>query len=82
MMVVPYTTAGTTFVPEKPRQWSESSFSPAPPFAYYGPGFDLHPDGRRFVVAPAAPQTPSDAPSQLVMIFNFLDELRRRVAAR
>jgi len=82
MMVAPYTIAGATFVPEKPRQWSESSFSPAPPFGFYGPGFDIHPDGKRFAVAPAAPETTSDAPSQLVMIFNFLDEVRRRVSVR
>ena len=80
MMVVPYSIAGATFIPEKPRQWSEASFSGVPPIAYYGPGFDLHPDGKRFVVAPVAPEVGNTKPqSQLVFVFNFFDELRRRV---
>jgi len=78
MMVVPYSIAGDTFVPEKPRRWSDVAFAGFPPLAYYGPGFDLHPDGKRFVVAPVAPQTPNQPQSQLVFVFNFFDELRQR----
>jgi hypothetical protein len=79
MMVVPYSIAGDTFIPEKPRPWSQTSFGGTPPFGYYGPGFDLHPDGKRFVVAPPAPEATNEAQNQLVFIFNFFDELRRRV---
>ena len=78
MMVVPYSIAGDTFIPEKARAWSETSFSGAPPLGFYGPGYDVHPDGKRFVVAPAAVDVATRPQSQLVFIFNFFDELRRR----
>jgi hypothetical protein len=79
MMVVPYSVVSDAFVPEKPRVWSEARFSGVPPISFYGPGVDLHPDGKRFVVAPpVAPET-SNEQSQLVFIFDFFDELRRRV---
>jgi len=82
MMVVPYSIAGDTLVPEKPRLWSETIFSGGPPITTYGPGYDLHPDGKRFAVAPVAPETTNRPQSQLVFIFNFFDELRRRAPVR
>jgi hypothetical protein len=80
--VVPYSIVGDTFIPEKPRAWSETVFSGAPPIPSYGPGYDLHPDGQRFAVAPVAPENTNRPQSQLVFIFNFFDELRRRAPVR
>ena len=39
--------------------------------------FDLHPDGERFAIAPAAQPTPDAKRDTLVLIFNFFEELRR-----
>ena len=47
---------GNVFTPAKAQPWTEARFSMAPPIAAYGPGFDLHPDGQRFAVAPAVGQ--------------------------
>jgi hypothetical protein len=80
MMVVPYTVEGTTLRPERPRPWSTAPFAPAPPFAIYGAGYDLHPDGDRFVVAP--PAAASAAPRQAIFLFNAFAELRRIAPAR
>jgi serine/threonine protein kinase len=82
MMVVPYSIAGDTLIPEKPRGWSETIFSGGPPIASYGPGYDLHPDGKRFAVAPVAPEITNRPQSQLVFIFNFFEELRRKAPVR
>jgi len=83
LMVVPYSTVGgNTFKPEKPRPWSEVGFSSSAPITYYGPGFDMHPDGKRFVVAPAASPAGNQPQSQLVFIFNFFDDLRQRAPLR
>ena len=83
MMVVSYSTTGGVFTPSKARVWSEASFSANPPLGAYGPGFDLHPDGQRFAVAPPAPPIVDDPrPTHLVFVFNFLDELRRLVPVR
>jgi len=78
MMVVPYRVTGDTFTPEKARAWSPASFSADPPVAAYGPHFDIHPDGSRFVVAPrATPAAQSVRGSQIVTLFNLYDGLRR-----
>ncbi len=78
LMMVPFTVSNGAFVPAKPRPWSQTTFSSTPPIVTYGPGFDLHPDGERFAVTPPL-QSASDATaaSQVVLLFNFFDELRR-----
>jgi Tol biopolymer transport system component len=80
MMVASYTIAGNVFTPAKAQPWTEARFSIAPPIAAFGPGFDLHPDGRRFVVAPAVSQGNAGGPpaSTLVLVSNLFDELRRQ----
>ena len=79
LMVAPFTIAGNVFTPAKAQPWTEARFSMAPPIAAFGPGFDLHPAGQRFAVAPAAAQAnASTRPSTLVMVFNLFDELRRQ----
>jgi len=79
MMVASYTIAGNAFTPAKAQPWTEARFSMAPPIAAYGPGFDLHPDGQRFAVAPAVSQNNTGQQSStLVLVFNLFEELRRQ----
>jgi Tol biopolymer transport system component len=73
IMVAAFTVEGDSFRAEKPRFWSDGRF------LQRGANrpFDLHPDGERFAIAPAA-QTPGGAKQDHVtFIFNFFDELRR-----
>jgi hypothetical protein len=82
VMVATFAVAGDTFRPDAPRQWSGTRVAPRGA----GRWFNLHPDGERFVVAVGAPgredSARSDARSKnYVFVFNFFDELRRRVPA-
>jgi serine/threonine-protein kinase len=72
IMAAAYVGEGGTLRAEKPRPWAEARY------ALRGPNrmFDLHPDGRRFAVAPAEPPD-SARRDHIGFIFNFLDELRR-----
>ena len=73
IMVAAFTADGDSFRAEKPRLWSEARYQTRGPNRM----FDLHPDGERFALAPAA-QTPIGAKQdKVVFIFNFFDELRR-----
>jgi serine/threonine-protein kinase len=79
LMLVAYGASAGVFAPARPRPWSEALFSATPPIATYGPGFDLHPDGERFAVTPPLQSLAeaSGRAAQLVLFFNFFDELRR-----
>ena len=78
IMAVKYTAKGNVFAPEKPRVWAASLGG-----ATEGEGvvwFDLAPDGKR--VAVELPVATSEAPKpehEVTFLFNFFDELRRRV---
>jgi len=71
IMAVSYTVAGGTFVAEKPRVWLAK---------FGGTGWDLAPDGKRLLVLMPveSPETPKQE-HEIVMLLNFLDELRRKV---
>jgi len=74
VMVVGYTVKGESFIADKPRAWTAS-------LAGLG-GFDVAPDGKRLAVT--LPVTTREAPTQdrtVVLLQNFLDELRRRAPA-
>jgi hypothetical protein len=76
IMAVAYTAKGDGFVAEKPRVWLAKlgGFR-----AGFGTAWDLAPDGKRAAVVTPA-ETP-EAPRRdhdVVMLLNFLDELRRR----
>ena len=79
LMAVPYTVTDGVFAPSRPRQWSETLFSAEPPIPTYGPAFDIHPDGVRFAVTPPMQSLGGETArgTQLVLLFNFFDELRR-----
>jgi hypothetical protein len=72
LMSVRYAVNGDSFVPEKPRVWIDKLGGTD----YY----DLAPDGKRVAVL-----TPVDTPEapkpdhEVTFLFNFFDELRRRV---
>jgi serine/threonine-protein kinase len=74
LMVVPFAVDGDTFHAEKPRLWSEGRFQTRGPNVRM---FDLHPDGKRFVLAPAEDPTGGTKLNHLTIVFNFFDELRR-----
>jgi serine/threonine-protein kinase len=73
IMVSAYDIDGDAFRAEKPRLWSNARFKTRGTFR----PFDLHPDGTRFALAPAAPTLGDAAQDHVTMIFNVFDELRR-----
>jgi serine/threonine-protein kinase len=77
IMVVDYTVSGDSFVPGKPRLWSEKRI--------FYPGvsnLDLAPDGKRFAVFPMPEGAAPDKGSvHVTFLQNFLDELRRQIPA-
>jgi eukaryotic-like serine/threonine-protein kinase len=75
IMVVRYTTPGNSFQADKPRLLSPGQF------AYRGgtSNFDVHPDGKRFAVLKAPGSENQPAINKVNFIFNFFDELRRKV---
>ena len=77
-MVAPYIVQGNVFKPEKPRLWSTVTAA-APPIGQFGLYLDLHPDGQRFLIAPVPDTTALPRRDSVVVVFNFLEELKRRV---
>jgi len=75
IMVSEYTTAGMTFSPGRPRQWSDTAFLTTPGL----PNLDLAPDGKRFAIIPAS-QYGGDTKGSVhaTFLLNFFDELKRR----
>jgi serine/threonine protein kinase len=75
VMVAPFAVEGDSFRAEKPWPWPNGRYEARGSNRM----FDLHPDGERLALRPAT-QTPTDAKQDHVtFIFNFFDELRRRV---
>jgi Tol biopolymer transport system component/predicted Ser/Thr protein kinase len=77
IMVVEYTVSGESFVPGKPRLWSDKQI--------FYPGvlnLALHPDGKRFAVFPMPEAAGGEkGPVHATFLLNFFDELRWRVPA-
>jgi Tol biopolymer transport system component len=76
IMVVTYTAFGDSFQADRPQLWSPGQFTER------GAGnnnFDLHPDGKRFAVLKAPGTEQNAAVNKVSFIFNFFDELRRKV---
>jgi hypothetical protein len=75
IMVVSYTAAGESFVPRKPRTWSEKQI------LYAGLlNLDIAPDGRRFAVFPIPEALGNrEEPAHLTFLLNFFDDVRRRI---
>ena len=78
IMVVSYTSAGGSFHADKPRLWSPGQFTDRGVHI----NFSVHPDGKRFAVLKAGnAETPPPPTNKVNFIFNFFDELRRKVSA-
>jgi Tol biopolymer transport system component/predicted Ser/Thr protein kinase len=78
IMVVSYTTSGDSFHADKPRLWSPGQFTTRGTSLNYA----LHPDGKRFAVLKAGNGETAPPPiNKASFIFNFFDELRRKVPA-
>jgi serine/threonine-protein kinase len=74
LMTVRYTVSGDTFVADKPRMWIEK-------LGKIVDG-DMAPDGKRMLVlTPVESSEPPKQEHEVVFLFNFFDELRRRVPA-
>ena len=75
IMVASYTTQGDSFVPDKPRLWSEKRLADTSVFQ----NLDISPDGKRFLaLMPAEGPGGQRANSQVNFLENFFDEVRRR----
>jgi len=78
IMVVSYATSGDSFHAEKPQLWSPGQFINRGISQNYA----LHPDGKRFAVLKAGNAETAPPPiNKVSFIFNFFDELRRKVPA-
>jgi Tol biopolymer transport system component len=78
IMAVTYTASGDSFHADKPQLWSPGQFTDRGRGTY---NFDVHPDGKRFAVLKAPGAEQAAAVNHVSFIFNFFDELRRRVPA-
>jgi serine/threonine-protein kinase len=72
IMTVPYQYDGREFTPGTPRPWSSVRYVTAGPTRKY----DLHPDGKRLIIA-SPDTTGATAHDQIVFVINFFDELER-----
>jgi serine/threonine-protein kinase len=75
IMVVRYSVSGESFGPGKAQLWSPGQFTERLGTV----NFDIHPDGKRFVVLKTARSKEEASASKLVFVFNFFYELRRKV---
>lgn len=75
IMMVPFKVAGDAFIPGKPERWSTERVQQAGGSRR----FDLHPDGDRVLMARVPPPQETARQDRVVFVFNFFDELRRRV---
>jgi serine/threonine-protein kinase len=78
IMTASYTIKGDVFSAEKPRLWSEQHLAEVGNALNYS----LDPDGKRVVAVMAAGSSAgTKEPTHVTIMFNFLDELRRRAPA-
>ncbi len=78
IIAVKYTVKGDAFVAEKPRVWAAKlAWATKVGGATW---FDLAPDGKHLAVeVPAGTPEPPKPEHEVTLVFNFFDELRRRV---
>ena len=67
-MVASYKVSADRFVAEKPRLWSRGRYQTRGGNRM----FDLHPDGKRFALAPMSQSPSTRGPETAVLVFNFL----------
>jgi serine/threonine-protein kinase len=76
IMVAPFAVEGNSIRAEKPRPWLNARYATRGTSRM----FDLHPDGERFALRPAIQTQEHAKQDHVTFIFNFFDELRRRVS--
>jgi Tol biopolymer transport system component len=77
IMVATYTAKGASFVPDKPRLWSDTRLAD---FGTVGIAtYDLAPDGERIAAIMPAETAEAQQARNHVVLLNFFDEVRRRV---
>jgi hypothetical protein len=76
IMVASYTVQGDSFVPDKPRLWSEKVLAN---LVNVSKNVDLAPAGTRFAAVMPAEGSVQQAQHHVVFLENFFDELKRRV---
>jgi len=69
LMAASYSAAGDSFSPGPTRVWNQTKVD----------SFDIMPDGKRIVAFPAPAQK---EPNHAIFLFNYLDDLRRRLPAK
>ena len=78
IMAVDYTVKGNSFMPGKPKLWSDRQL-----FYTGSSSLELAPDGKRFLVFQPVETTPGEKGSvHVTMLLNFFDELQRRIPAK
>jgi serine/threonine-protein kinase len=76
VMAVDYAAKGDAFQPERPRVWSEVVLTDQGMLGTY----TIHPDSKRMAAVLAAELADGAKPdTHVTILFNFLDELRRKV---
>jgi Tol biopolymer transport system component/predicted Ser/Thr protein kinase len=79
IMVAGYTVKGDSFLPDKPRLWSDKQIADP---GVNGINYALAPDGKRIAaLMPAEAAEAQQAQNHLIFLENFFDDLRRRVPA-
>ena len=76
-MVVSYSVDGDSFRAGRPRLWSEGQFTDRGTVR----NFALHPDGKRFAVLKTPEDSEQIGTTQVTLVTNWFDGVRRRVAA-
>jgi serine/threonine-protein kinase len=74
VMAAGYTAQGDTFVAAKPRVWTEARVRGFGGF----PAYDIAPDGKRLAAMVADEKAAEKLPTNLTVLVNFGDELRRK----
>ncbi|HEV1283749.1 MAG TPA: protein kinase [Bryobacteraceae bacterium] len=78
IMVTDYELKNESFVPGKPRLWSDQRVRDLGGI----PNYDLAPDGKRFAIFPELEMSEEKGNVHITFLENFFDELRRRAPAR
>jgi serine/threonine-protein kinase len=79
IMVANYTLKGNSFEPGKPRVWTGRLLANMG----LGGNFDIASDGKRFIaVLSSESPEPRETQSHVMLVTNFFDEVRRRVAGQ
>src|SRR5439155_1726101 len=73
---VPFQTNGATFSPGNPTKLFDGRYYSTPP----GRTYDVSPDGQRFLMIKDSASDPNAAPASMVVVLNWVEELKLRFA--